>query len=940
MTKTALALTAVVLLLLAAPLLPQVLPFEVLGLKEGIPQSQVSALAQDREGYLWVGTWGGLARFNGSEFRSFFREQGLHSARIHEMLVAGDGALWIATVGGVSIWRDHRLLLVGDPAVSAVSCRALAEDALGRMWIGTDNGAVIHAGGRFTPLAGGAGKGTTVYDILADREGILVAADNGLWRYTGDDGPPRAVPLPPGVAADGMRALAVTAEGLWLGTNGNGLWRRDDSGWRRSGGAVSPRNIYRLAVERSGTLYVATVDNGLFLKRPGRADLEHWGAENGLPSNLVSVVLEDRENNLWVGTDIGGLARLGNQSVTNHTEKQGLPSACIFGISPGTSADSLWLGTMRGAVHYQVRPRPRVIETVGRPEGLDNDWVWKVLHTGDGIAWFLTDTALHFRRPGERTTHPLPADVPFPRTNPYDMILDLKGNLWGCGEWSGGGLARRDASGAWRVWDRTAAGEPLTKVHRLARSRRGGVYAVSRSRFFYCDGEKVVPLEARSACPLEGSVNITAIMEDSGGRLWAGNDAGLAVLQTDGGWRLLNGRPGFSNHHVFCIGEDWNGRVWVNTARGVFRFGAGYEVKEFNTDDGLADLETNANGFFSDSRGDIWIGTVNGLSQFNPAGHAANTEPPRLAVESVGLAGGRVLDYPRRLDLSWGERTLVFNVAVLSFRSRNRVAYRYRMAGMENDWQPLRRLAELRYTNLPAGDLKLLLQPVNESGIWGDVVLLPLRVRPPFWMTLWFRLAALAALLAAGVGAWRWRTMLLRRRNAELEKEVGKRTADLEFLATYDPLTGLFNRRAILAFLEKQLRPERGSNRQLGLIMIDLNRFKQVNDTLGHASGDGVLKEMAARIQECLRQGDALGRLGGDEFVVVLPGADEEALRSVERRIAALACRAGEGDAELTVTAACGAVAVPSGNIATAAAVLAQADKLLYQDKEARRKEG
>ena len=119
--------------------------------------------------------------------------------------------------------------------------------------------------------------------------------------------------------------------------------------------------------------------------------------------------------------------------------------------------------------------------------------------------------------------------------------------------------------------------------------------------------------------------------------------------------------------------------------------------------------------------------------------------------------------------------------------------------------------------------------------------------------------------------------------------------------------------------------------------MIDLNRFKLVNDTLGHAAGDQVLKEMAAKIQECLRQGDALGRLGGDEFLVVLPGADLDALQAVYRRISDLACQAGEGAAAVTVTAACGGVTVPAGSSAELAAVLAQADNLLYQVKRAGR---
>jgi diguanylate cyclase (GGDEF)-like protein len=192
-------------------------------------------------------------------------------------------------------------------------------------------------------------------------------------------------------------------------------------------------------------------------------------------------------------------------------------------------------------------------------------------------------------------------------------------------------------------------------------------------------------------------------------------------------------------------------------------------------------------------------------------------------------------------------------------------------------------------------------------------------------------------LLAVSIGAWRWRTTLLRRRNIELEKEVGRRTSELEYLASYDPLTSLLNRRAVLAFLEKHLRPERGFNRQLGLIMIDLDRFKQVNDTLGHSAGDLVLKEMAALIQDCLRQGDALGRLGGDEFLVVLPGADTEALRAVERRISELACSSGEGEAAVMVTASCGAVSVPPGSAAPVAVILAQADELLYRAKKGRR---
>ena len=126
-------------------------------------------------------------------------EHGLHSTRIQELLAASDGTVWVATEGGVSRWQNHRLEMLDDPAVRTVRCRALAEDARSRMWIGSENGVAVFAKGNspfFIPAA--ARSGPRVYDILSDRDGILVAADNGMWRFPWD-GAPLAVSGPPGI---------------------------------------------------------------------------------------------------------------------------------------------------------------------------------------------------------------------------------------------------------------------------------------------------------------------------------------------------------------------------------------------------------------------------------------------------------------------------------------------------------------------------------------------------------------------------------------------------------------------------------------------------------------------------------------------------------------------------------------------------------------------
>jgi diguanylate cyclase (GGDEF)-like protein len=444
--------------------------------------------------------------------------------------------------------------------------------------------------------------------------------------------------------------------------------------------------------------------------------------------------------------------------------------------------------------------------------------------------------------------------------------------------------------------------------------------------------------------PLTSQANITSLCEDSSGRLWAGNDGGLAVMEADGRWRLLNGTPGFTNYSVFSIGQDSEGTVWVGTARGVFRFRPDGTVRPLMPEDGLAGYEANQNGFYCDPSGGVWIGTVYGLSRYRSADDRPNPIPPRIIVESADLRD-RSLSYPRSLELGWRDRSVVFRVALLAFRGHHDCGYRARMEGFEAEWLPLTRDRLLRYTNLPPGRLSLVLQAVNESGVWGEAVRIPVRVHPPFWQTLWFRLGSVLLLAGCTVAAHRWRTLVLKQRNEELERTVAKRTEDLrranqelEFVAGHDVLTGLPNRRAILNVLNRQAAPEGGSLRRFALLILDLDHFKKVNDTLGHATGDRVLCAMAAKVQAALREGDHLGRFGGDEFLVVLPGADQGAAEAAARRVSALSETVTDGTQSVTVTVSCGCVAVSGHGRADEASIVAHADELLYEVKRAGRR--
>ncbi|MBN2199814.1 MAG: diguanylate cyclase [Candidatus Aminicenantes bacterium] len=915
----------------------QVLPFEVLGLREGLPQSQVTCFAQDETGFLWIGTLGGLARYNGFGFSSFVQQGDLPSERIHELLIGPDGKIWIATAGGLSVYENDSFRDIKDPLVADVRCRALAFDGEGRLCVGTDEGLVVGREGAFSRIGlGENSEQKVVYDVLAAEDGLAVCGEAGLWIFL-PGAEPRPLPAPPGLDKQDFRVLADTAEGLWLGTFSEGLWLFQENRWRLRED-VSAQSVYRLTVGRSGTLYVATNGNGLYLKRPERSDFLKWDASNGLPSNIVNFAEEDREGNLWIGTDIGGLARLlGRASVYNHTADQGLPDSCVFGIAPGDTLDSLWLGTLRGAVHYRVRPEPKVLETLSSADGLVNELVWKAFRAPDGTLWILTDTAVLRRRPGEKRSRAPGADAPIPSSIPWDMVMDLEGRIWFCGEGPRGGLAALDRRGRWRAWSRTEEGEDFLRCQHVTVRRRGGVWAVMDNRIFFCDGDSLAAL--RDQPPLRKGPITNAVFEDSQGRLWLGTDSSLVRLERDRRWTILDQKPGLESRHIFAVGEDDQGIVWVATARGAFLFKPNDEVECFSPGDGLANWEMNQYGFYSDGRNGVYLGTISGLTQYAPGRARENLVPPGICLEAVDLAGGTI-PFPRSLDLGWDQRTLNFHIALLSFRDRSKVFYRARMENLEDEWTPPLRLSELRYTNMPPGRFHLALQAVNESGVAGPVVRIPIRVRPPFWRTPLFNAAAVVLLLAGAVGTYFWRTAIIRRRNRELEAVVVRRTEDLRqansrlnFLATFDPLTGLLNRRAVMEKAEAEVSPPKGENRQIGCLLIDLDRFKSVNDTFGHAAGDEALREAARHIQSCLRDTDFLGRIGGDEFLAVLPGADPAAVRTVCERIASRRGSEDAGRTPIRVGTSCGGVAVPGRSGASLASVLAQADALLYRAK-------
>lgn len=178
--------------------------------------------------------------------------------------------------------------------------------------------------------------------------------------------------------------------------------------------------------------------------------------------------------------------------------------------------------------------------------------------------------------------------------------------------------------------------------------------------------------------------------------------------------------------------------------------------------------------------------------------------------------------------------------------------------------------------------------------------------------------------------------LLVGKRILNLQHELVSARELLRVAATYDFLTGLLNRGEIVAWLDRELVRGRREATPVGIILADIDHFKNVNDSLGHSAGDAVLREVARRLKSGLRVYDGAGRYGGEEFLLILPGCDLETTvrraQQIGRLVSATGVMSPKGSVEITVSM--GVTCAGGGSNTSVESLLNEADVALYRAKE------
>lgn len=911
--------------------------------RDGLPHSTVHGIGQTADGYLWLATWEGIARYNGREFRLYRREDvpGLGDDGVRALHVGPTGDLWVAsTRGGIARWHGGRWQ-ARAPVGGLVT--DLLDDGRGRLWVATARSGVVAfdaAGGRRSITARDGLPSDTVNALVRDGRGrVWAATSHGLAQIDGA----RALPVTGGLPEGPVFSLAADAGGgLLVGTE-QGAWRGDGAAFAPLHPGLARDTATRLWRDADGAVWVGTNVRGLAHVDGDR--LEWLGSAGGLPNDRVLALRRDREGSLWIGTN-GGLARLRAAPIHTYTRADGLVDDFVR-TTLVTRDGGVWVGSGRGLDRLDPRTGRFVPVALGAAAGDIS-----VLSLAEDAAGDLLVGTFHhgvLRLRGGRLVETLAMADGLPANEVRALLAARDGRLWiGTKQ----GLVVRDARGL-RTYG-VADGLPADYVQALHEDAAGGIWAgtgLGAARVI--DGRvRRVDLGASDAHYVYGFIDATGARAT-----WLATDRGLVRVPHARGAVARVGRDaGLPFEKIFAVARDGGG-LWLTGNEGIVRVdeaaldraAAGATsrlgVQHFGRTDGM--LSTQANGGSMpaaavDARGRLWVATAIGVARLDPAAITRTRRAlPPVSIEHFEI-DGRSVDPRSAPELAPGDHRFVVRFVAPALLDAHRVRYRYRLDGARGAWIELGDGREVQFSHLDPGAFRLELQAWIPGQPGRENAALAFSIRPYWWQrpVVWIALV-LAALL--GVHALvRLRLRHLRRSEQRLRKLVSERTAALEVqtqvaerLARTDALTMLANRRALDQALAHDLVDIAGVH-PICLLLLDVDGFKPINDLYSHAAGDQALRAVAEVLAELARSQDVAARWGGDEFALLLVDCTlEDGLAVGERlRAAVEAVDCAAFAPGLGISASIGvACSDPRSGRASPRTLVARADEALYRAK-------
>ncbi len=667
------------------------LKFTHLTTNDGLSQGYVTAILQDRRGFMWFATRDGLNRYDGNAFVVYKNNPNdpgsLGSNFIQDLIEDDHGYLWIATNTGVNKFdptTERFTRYLHDPnnpnSIGGAYVTSIARDSRGYLWFGTQDAGLD----RFDPTTArfaryrsdsdGQFVGGITQVIEDSRRDIWFVGDRGLFHLNQKAG---QITRPP-ATRNGLSADSVYEDetgNLWMLTHSPiiGLVKYDRHSERltkypfdagAAGGLASTMNggslNGKLLADGQNGIWVPS-GQGLYYfdRRTERFTYTFQHDErnpDSLDSNAIMSVYQDRSSVLWVGTENAGLNILSfrQEQFVHYRHRSSDPDSLLPGRVKAIYQDAngvLWVGFFPRALNRLDRrtgqithyvPNPSDEHTLGKGTNVDSlykdaaGYLW-VGGGGSGLVRFdeRTGRFKHYRHDPDDPNSLISDNV-------YTIYGDRNGHMWVGGQH---GLSRFDPATERFTNYRPVPTNPASLenwIWTVHQDRFGtlwlGTFGGALIRFDDTTNTFVSNKpDSRDPHRLNGG-GLTTIHEDRTGTLWVGGFDGLYRYNRQSGtFTRYTESQGLPSSTIRCIQEDGFGRLWLSTQKGISRFDPKLETfRNYDVSDNLQSNEFS-DGCYQGPDGELFFGGSNGFNAFFPERVRDNPYVPAVVITSFKL---------------------------------------------------------------------------------------------------------------------------------------------------------------------------------------------------------------------------------------------------------------------------------------------------------------